>query len=53
MSWEQLEQIYETDIMSTVTGLGDKGRAVDIIYLHFSVTFEAISHNIPVSKKGH
>lgn len=51
VDWEQLEGIYEGDIMTTATGFGDEGRVVDVIYLHFSLTFETISHNILVSSK--
>lgn len=51
VGWEQSDRIYEGDIMTTVTGFGDEGRAVGVIYLHFSLTFETISHNILVSKQ--
>ena len=33
-----------------MTGLVDKGKAVDIVYLHFSKAFDTVSHKFLIEK---
>jgi len=33
-----------------MTGWVDEGRAVDVVYLHFSKAFDTVSHNILLGK---
>lgn len=35
-----------------MTGLTDNGRAVDVVYLDFSKTLDAVYHNILIDKTG-
>lgn len=44
-------EIYEGDIMTTTTEFGTEGGAEDVIYLHFSGTFETTSLSTLVSGK--
>ncbi|KAK4826010.1 hypothetical protein QYF61_003783 [Mycteria americana] len=42
-----------TALRDEMPGSEDKGRAVDIIYLHFSKAFNTVSHKMLASKLGH